>query len=116
MFDFLTVFAACGQNDKLLGIFPTWYKYLEVGGADCNVTINALSDIYKIGAAILEMLLAGAGVLAVGFIIAGGIRFITSLGDPTGIKQARDMIINAVVGLVIAIMSTVIVSFIAGKF
>lgn len=115
MFDFLTIFAACQQNKAAFGIFPPWYKYLSFS-SDCTVEISSIYDIFRILAAVLELLLRLGGVLAVVFIIIGGIRFITSLGNPEAIKGARDMIINALVGLVLIVLSTTIVSFIAGRF
>lgn len=118
MLNFLIFFAAgCEPNKRLFGIFPKWYKGVASGSSgSCTVEIDNIYDTLKIVGNVLEMLLAGAAVLAVGFIIYGGIRFITSLGDPNGIKAARDTIINAVVGLVIALVSTLVVSFIAGRF
>lgn len=114
MFALFRYFAACGQDDLLFGIIPTWYKYLEFS-PDCTVKITKIDDFLKIGGAVIEILLRLSALAAVGFIIFGGFRFITSMGDPEGIKNARNTIINAVIGLVLAIVSTTIVSFIAGR-
>lgn len=57
-----------------------------------------------------------AGVVAVIFIIIGGILFAISQGDPGKVKNARNTIIYSVVGLVVIIMAFAIVQLILGRF
>ncbi len=64
---------------------------------------------------IINILLGIIGGLAVIFIIIGGIQMITSAGEPLKYKQARETILYAVIGLVVALSAYAIVSFIAGK-
>lgn len=107
---------------------PTWYKYLdmavvnghcEVVGPMAEVEEGAPSQIDwqkasgYVGLAVLEILLRVAAMIAVGFVIYGGFRYITSQGEPDSTKAARQTILNAVIGLVIALLATAIVSFIA---
>lgn len=102
--------------------FPTWYKYLELD-ANCEVVGPANSDgkfnwplaAGYVGLAAVEILLRLAALFAVGFVIYGGFRYITSQGDPEGAKSARQTIINALVGLVIAIAAASIVAFIGNR-
>jgi hypothetical protein len=56
------------------------------------------------------------GIVGVIMIIVGGFRYTTSGGDAAKLKNARDTIIYAVVGIVVAIMSYAIVNFVIGKF
>lgn len=51
------------------------------------------------------------GAIAVIMIIIGGIRYTTSNGDSSQTKAAKDTILYAVIGLVVAIMAYAIVSF-----
>jgi hypothetical protein len=69
--------------------------------------VNALT--LKIGV-IVNLLLYIAGAIAVLVIIYGGIRYITSTGDATRIKQAKDTVLYAVVGLIVAILAYAIVN------
>ena len=69
----------------------------------------------KIGAIISTLLLVAAAV-AVLIIIFGGIGYITSIGDATRIKQAKDTILYAVIGLIAVILAYAIVNFIIGRF
>lgn len=80
-------------------------------------TIDASDDSFKvvwlIVLAIVEALLAIAGLVAVAFVIYGGFKFITSQGIPDKIAKARSTILNALVGVVIAVLGSQIVAFIA---
>ena len=46
-----------------------------------------------------------AALIALGFLIFGGIRWITSGGDKTGVETARNTIVAALVGLVIVFLA-----------
>jgi len=52
------------------------------------------------------------GIVAVGMIIFGGVRYATSQGDPGKTKSAKDTILYAVVGLVVAILAFTITAFV----
>ncbi|MGB3024165.1 MAG: pilin [Candidatus Saccharimonadales bacterium] len=61
---------------------------------------------------IINTLIYVAGIIAVIMIVIGGIRYITSNGDNAGVSGAKNTILYAVIGLVIAIMSFAIVNFV----
>jgi hypothetical protein len=98
--------------------FPTWYHYLpgvyDTNGA-CAPQVGHLSDIWLIIAAVIEILLRIAALIAVGFVIYGGIQYATSQGNPDQTSQARTTIINAFIGLAITVIAATVVSFIAGS-
>ena len=54
------------------------------------------------------------GIIAVIMIVVAGQRYTTSSGDPAQIKQARDMMIYSLVGLIIAMLAFAIVNFVLG--
>lgn len=64
---------------------------------------------------VVNLLLYVLGVIAVIVIIVGGIKFTTSDGDAGKIKGARETILYAVVGLVVAILAWSIVNFVVLK-
>lgn len=64
----------------------------------------------------INILLYVAGVAAVIVIIIGGIMYIVSHGDASRIKAAKDTILYAVVGLVVAILAYAIVNFVLSRF
>lgn len=61
---------------------------------------------------IINLLIYIAGIIAVIIIVVAGLRYVTSNGDSGATSKARNEIIYAVVGLVIAIMAYVLVNFI----
>ena len=65
---------------------------------------------------IVNVILYILGAVAVLMIVLGGIRYTTSGGDSTGVTNAKNTIIYAVVGLVIAIMAFAIVNFVLDAF
>ncbi len=63
-----------------------------------NVKIGDLGSLIS---ALVGALLVVAALLAFFFLILGGIQWITSGGDKTGMEAARNKITHAIVGLVI---------------
>lgn len=116
----LTNFAAgCAPASKF-GI-PTWYKYIKgttING-ECRILgdfdINDTEKLLAIGLALVEILLFIAGIVAVAFIIYGGFRYVLSQGEPENTTIAKNSILNAVIGLVIAVLASVIVRFVAAS-
>lgn len=64
--------------------------------------------------AITDLLLFIVGAIAVIVIIVGAIRYVTSSGDQTAVTSAKNTILFAVIGLVIALMAYAIVKFVVG--
>ena len=111
----ITLFAASCTGGGFLG-FPTWYAYLPgTTGPDniCSPQLTNINDIWLIAAAFIEILLRVAGLVALAFVIFGGFTFMTSQGDPGKAAQGRTTILNALAGLVVAVMAAVVVGFIA---
>lgn len=123
------IFAAAGEyvktadqcnpgGGKLLGVIPRWYEYLPFD-ANCNINVDFSknpNDLWKIGFALIDIMLRVGGLVAIGFIIYGGFMFVTSQGDPEGIKKAKSIVLNALIGAVISVLATTIVIFVAGRF
>ena len=118
---FTNVGCALKGSSGFLG-FPTWYKYLagvesKVDSVNvCTPSLTSLNSVWLIAIAIIEILLRVAAIVAVGVIIYAGIGYITSQGEPEKTAKSKNMLINALVGLAIAISATAIVSFLAGRF
>lgn len=115
------------NKPTFFGLEP-WYEYLTVKPVQdqngentyCEVQsftpLGKNSSVLLIALAIVDDLLRIAGIIAVVFIIVGGFKFITSQGSPDGTTQGRTTIINALIGLVIALVAISLVSFIGHKF
>ena len=61
---------------------------------------------------IVQFLFVALGGIAVIMIIVGGIQYATSQGDSGALQKAKNTILYAIIGLVVAIAATTIVSFI----
>ena len=108
--------------------FPTWYKYIKTGKTDvngkCTIPDIQLTNtkgefngggILLILLSIVDILLNLAGLVALGFIVYGGIRFVTSQGSSDGTKQARETVLNGIIGLVIATIAIATVTFLGDR-
>jgi len=114
---------ACTNTNSFLGL-PTWYKYLEqvedstgrcspiLSGADVGEKTNSALPI---GLAILEGMLRISGIVAVVMVFFAGFKYITSQGNPEAAVAARKTALNALIGLIIVIMATTLVSFVGNS-
>lgn len=117
----LSYFAAGTCTERVIFGIPTWYRYLlknklmsvDPNTGRCEISDKlAFQDISLVGLALVDIALHIAALVAVGYVLYGGIQFITAQGEADHIKKARQTIINALIGLVIALISTGLVSFI----
>jgi len=110
-----TTFAAC--NDRLL-TFPAWFRGLTDGSCEIKKPDSSQTGIstfvWTIVLNIIEIGLQLVGYLSVAFIIRGGFKYMTAIGEAGEIEKAKTIIKNAVIGLVISIFSVAIVNFVAG--
>ncbi|MDO8507010.1 MAG: pilin [bacterium] len=83
---------------------------VDVTIKDCS-SETCLSDTIK---AIGNWLLGIAGLVAVVFLVIGGIRYIVSAGNPTQTEGAKKTIIFALVGLAIIVLSLVLINVVLG--
>jgi hypothetical protein len=83
-------------------------------GSSCSGTTNngSLTGVIK---TVLDILSAVVGVAAVIMIVIGGFRYVLSGGDSNATTGAKNTIIFAIVGLIIAILAQVLVQFVLAK-
>lgn len=117
----------CSQSKKKSVNFfrmPTWYQYLEYDPQTCDVKFCVLgngdngcdkSSIPLVLLALIDIGLRIGALVAVGFVVYGGIKFVTSQGEPDEVKGARNTILNALIGLVIAMIATPMVVFLGTR-
>lgn len=80
-----------------------------------DVNTSELSGLQTIIANAITITVSLAGVVSVIFVMIGGVRYILSAGNPDGIKNAKNTIMYALVGLIISIFAYGIVSFVIGR-
>lgn len=64
---------------------------------------------------LVKMLLFAVGYVSLAFIIYGGYKYMISGDNSSGTQAARKTITNAVIGLIISILSVAIVTFITSR-
>ncbi|GIW62169.1 MAG: hypothetical protein KatS3mg089_1021 [Patescibacteria group bacterium] len=80
------------------------------GSGNCTKLANATFNGI-IGTIFTYLLIAGA-LVAIIFLIWGGIKWITSRGDKTKVESARYTIIGAIIGLIIVFASFLIINLV----
>lgn len=105
-------------------VFPAWYEGLcddkgnikspaDMGnGKDTAANLGAW--LTRIALNVVQILLYVVGYVSIGYIIFGGFKYMTQGDNASGTAAARKTIQNAVIGLVLSIMSVAIVKFVAG--
>lgn len=120
--------AACDKNSgKILSLKP-WYYGLTENDANGNCVIKSPDSmntsatandgmqqfITRIILTVVEDLLQIVAYATVVFIIYGGFLYMTSSGAPDKAARGRKTVLNAAIGLFIAIASIGLVNFVGG--
>ena len=87
------------------------------GGTDftvlCDLSADSVGTIVSLA---VTVLLVAAVLIALFFLIWGGIRWITSGGDKGKVEEARKHIVAAIIGLIVAFLAYFILQLVLGFF
>lgn len=84
----------------------------EIRGGASSTGVNTSATVESGLKQVVSALMFIIGAISVIVIIIAGIMFTVSAGDPGRAKKAKDTILYAVVGLVVAILGYAIVAFV----
>lgn len=103
-------------ESSVLGIIP-WYRGLTNQDDACSMKtpedLGGLSNyIWRIVLNGIQIAISIAAYIAFFFILYGGFQFMTGGGNPGQVESARKTLLNAVIGLVIALGSTAIINLV----
>lgn len=121
LFLFATADPRCEHN--FFGMVP-WYHYLSSSNfnpyPDCSIKgfnffSGTSSDIPLVLVAVVDDLLRLAGLVAVAFVVYGAIQYIASQGNSEQTARAQSTILNALIGMAVAIVAVAFVSFLGNK-
>jgi hypothetical protein len=105
--------------------FLTGSPVLALAQGDVNRGLNSIRLLFPVGGLsgaqtltgpsgliyrVISLLLFIAGALAVFFVILGGYQYITAAGNEEQSEKGKTTLINAVIGVVVIIMSYVIIN------
>lgn len=93
---------ACAGIANAAGYTPL----VRIPGLPATGTVDL--SMYMIG--LYNFLLSIVGIVAVMMLIFGGMRYITAMGSSSAISSAKDIVTSALLGLLLALISWVIVS------
>ena len=118
-----TTFAqsACDKKGTIITLKPWYYGLTEQVGGKCQIkspgstAAEQQKFTTRIILTVIEDLLQIAAYVTVAFIIMGGFKYMTSSGSPDQAAKAMKTIINAVIGMVVALGSVGLVNFV-GKY
>lgn len=82
-------------------------------GTDQPTDLFGASGIFS---TITNVLLFILGAVSVIMIIIGGLRYVISGGDSSAVTAAKNTILYAIVGVIVAILAYAIVNFVIGSF
>jgi hypothetical protein len=82
--------------------------------ADCN-DIEQPTDLGVVIKRIVNVALYVVGAVSVLMLVYGGFRYVVSGGDANAVATAKNTILYAIVGVVIAILSYAIVNFVVSS-
>ncbi|RWZ79418.1 MAG: hypothetical protein EOT04_01715 [Candidatus Chaera renei] len=88
-------------------------------GAACAKGNNTPSNLVGAGSVfqtVTNILLFVVGAIAVIMLIIGGIRYVLSNGDQNAITGAKNTILYAIVGIIVAFLAFAAVNFVTGQF
>lgn len=80
-----------------------------------QLNINQGSDLKDIVVSIINIALGLLGIIAVIIIMYGGFKWMTAAGNEDQVTQARKMIIDGVIGLVVIFLAWAIASFVINQ-
>ena len=82
-------------------------------GTDQSSNLFGNSGVFQ---TITNVLLYVLGAISVIMIIIGGLRYVVSGGNSANVTAAKNTILYAIVGVIIAILSYAIINFVLGSF
>lgn len=76
---------------------------------------GSTNGLFAIIKNVINVLLYASGIIAIIMIIIGGINYTLSSGDNAKVASAKNTVLYAVVGLIVAAMAFAIVNFVVAK-
>lgn len=88
-------------------------------GADAAKGADQAADLFGTGGiftTITNVLLFLIGAISVIMIVVGGLRYVVSGGDASKVSGAKNTILYAIVGLIVALLAFAIINFVISSF
>jgi hypothetical protein len=100
--------ASAAYTDPICAQYPNEPGCAGTGTGQTQISTNARN--------ILNVLLYFGGAVTIMFIIIGGLKLITSGGEPDKIKSGKQTLLFAIIGLVVVVLARVIIEIVLQQF
>lgn len=101
------------EKDELKSLNETYFKDGESPtDTTCYDHAGSLSGTIR---AIVNVLLFIVGAAAVIMLVVGGLKYVTSNGDQQAVKSAKDTVLYAIIGIIVAFLAYAIVNFVISQ-
>lgn len=84
-------------------------------GSSCTGTANQGQDLTDVFQVVVNILLFIVGAVAVIMLVIGGLRYVTSNGDQNAVTGAKNTILYAIIGIVVAFLAYAAVQFVTSQ-
>lgn len=111
---------------SLAGSTPTFAQSCDTsqltlsGGVACGQPEETPTELFEgsdsIFSQITNVMLFIIGAISVIMLIVGGVRYTISNGDQGAVQSAKNTIMYAIIGLIVAILAFAVVKFVTGSF
>lgn len=105
----VATYAATPQEEACTSIGGTY------AGGKCTTTTAGGGTVESLLSNVINLFSIIVGVIAVVMIIVGGLKYITSRGDSSSVSSAKNTILYAVVGLVVAALAQFLVHYVLAR-
>ncbi len=103
--------SAAGCDTQFL-TFPAWYNGITNDSCTPDISStggNVSKFVWKIVLNVVNIMLQLVGYLAIGYLIYGGWKYLTSAGDSSRITSAKNLILYSLIGLVLSFFAATFV-------
>jgi hypothetical protein len=87
----------------------------NITGTNCGSTGAADTRVQDTIKLVIRIFQVVVGLISVFMIILGGLKYITSGGDSSGVGTAKNTILYAIIGLVVVALAEVVVQFVLNR-
>ncbi len=107
--------APSGLTDGINGSAPTGASTCLFAGTGTNAAGSVCTAADSIFSKVANVLIFIIGAVAVIMLIIGGLRYVLSSGNSSAVEGAKNTILYAIIGIVVASLAFAAVNFVVGK-
>ncbi len=81
----------------------------------CPLIPETLCELEGLINVVLKAILAVVGLIALIYLVIGGLRYITSSGNPDAVEGAKNQILYAIIGIIVVVLAWALVTFVLNR-